>query len=613
MKNLILSLIILSAFFSVNAQRQMEKLDRGLVAAKTDEGVFLSWRILATEMNNTAFNIYRDNQKIAFISASEASNYIDKDGHQTSVYTIKPVVNNNELNESQTAVPLNNNYIEIALKQHEGYTPGDASAGDLTGDGKYEIVIHQTGRGRDNSHPGFTDEPILQAYTLSGKLLWEINLGKNIREGAHYTQFMVYDLDGDGIAEIACKTAPGTTDGSGSFLNLGPAATDDDMADYRSVGGRIDGRILSGPEYLTIFDGKTGKELATTYYIPARLDGTTAYNQQKLKETWGDNYGNRSDRFLACIAYLDGMRPSLVMARGYYTRTVLAAWNWRNGELSHLWTFDSNTPRNGAYIGQGSHNLAVGDVDNDSFDEIIYGACAIDHNGEGLYTTNLGHGDAGHLSDFDPDRPGLEFFMPHEAKGPGAAGVSFRDAGTGEIIWEYKHPEDIGRGVAADICNKHRGAEAWAIYGLGPYNVKGEPIEGKPQSYNFVVWWDGDELRELLDKNYIDKFANGRLFTANECRSINGSKATPNLSADLFGDWREEVIWRTTNNKAIRIYTTTLPSKRRLYTLMHDPIYRLSIAWQNVGYNQPPHTGFFIGHNMPEPPVPNIYFGKATD
>ena len=248
MKNLILSLIILSAFFSVNAQRQMEKLDRGLVAVKTDEGVFLSWRILATEMNNTAFNIYRDNQKIAFISASEASNYIDKDGHQTSVYTIKPVVNNNELNESQTAVPLNNNYIEIALKQHEGYTPGDASAGDLTGDGKYEIVIHQTGRGRDNSHPGFTDEPILQAYTISGKLLWEINLGKNIREGAHYIQFMVYDLDGDGIAEIACKTAPGTTDGSGSFLNLGPAATDDDMADYRSVGGRIDGRILSGSE-----------------------------------------------------------------------------------------------------------------------------------------------------------------------------------------------------------------------------------------------------------------------------------------------------------------------------------------------------------------------------
>ncbi|MDA3817301.1 MAG: rhamnogalacturonan lyase, partial [Prolixibacteraceae bacterium] len=425
-KSLTMLLIILATAFMASAQRQMENLDRGLVAVKTDNGVFLSWRILASEYENTAFNIYRDSEKIASIPVSGASNYTDNDGMVKSTYQVKSVVDGEELNDKQTASVMENNYIEIPLKLPEGYAPGDASVGDLTGDGQYEIVIHVNGRGHDNSHQGFTDEPVLQAYKLDGTLMWKINLGKNIREGAHYTQFMVYDLDGDGIAEIACKTAPGTKDGTGSFLSKGPAKNDDDQADYRSSGGRIDGKILSGPEYLTVFNGKTGKELATTNYIPARLDGTTENNPKKLNETWGDGYGNRSDRFLACVAYLDGKRPSLVMARGYYTRTVLAAWNYRNGQISHVWTFDSNTPGNEAYAGQGNHNLAVGDADNDGCDEIIYGACAIDNNGTGLYSTGMGHGDAGHLSDFDPDRPGLEYFMPHERKGPGAPGVSFR-------------------------------------------------------------------------------------------------------------------------------------------------------------------------------------------
>lgn len=603
----LLMIILLSGFIAA-AQRQMEKLDRGLLAIKTEKGVFLSWRILATEMENTAFNIYRDREKIAGIPATGASNYTDPDGTLQSVYQIKPVVDGQEINEKQKVKVWNDNYLELPLQLPEGYAPGDASAGDLNGDGQYEIILHVNGRGRDNSHAGFTDEPILQAYQLDGTLMWEINLGKNIREGAHYTQFMVYDLDGDGIAEIACKTAPGTRDGKGEFLSQGPAKNDDDQADYRLAGGRIEGRILSGPEYLSVFDGKTGRELATTYYLPARVEGSTEYDPRKLNETWGDGYGNRSDRFLACVAYLDGKRPSLVMARGYYTRTVLAAWNYRDGQISHVWTFDSNTPGNEAYAGQGNHNLAVGDVDNDGCDEIMYGACAINNDGSGLYSTSMGHGDAGHLSDFDPDRPGLEFFMPHEAKGPGAPGVSFRDAATGEMIWEYPSPDDVGRGVMADITAGHRGAEAWAISGLGPYNVKGEAIEGRPQSYNFLVWWDGDELRELLDRNRIDKYGVGRLFTAEECNSINWTKANPNLSADLLGDWREEVIWRTNDNKALRIYTTTIPTERRLYTLMHDPLYRLSIAWQNVAYNQPPHTGFFLGHDMPEAPIPLIYY-----
>jgi len=210
------------------------------------------------------------------------------------------------------------------------YRPGDASIADLDGDGEYEIVLHQAPRGRDNAQSGTTGEPIFEAYKLDGTFLWRINLGKNIREGAHYTQFMVYDLDGDGKAEFACKTADGTIDGQGKVIG-------DANADYRNSRGYI----LEGPEFLTIFDGLTGAALVTVDYIPPRHLETLHPTPQQIKDIWGDDYGNRVDRFLACIAYLDGERPSLVMCRGYYTKAVLAAWNFRDGQLSHVWTFDS--------------------------------------------------------------------------------------------------------------------------------------------------------------------------------------------------------------------------------------------------------------------------------
>jgi rhamnogalacturonan endolyase len=325
---------------------------------------------------------------------------------------------------------------------------------------------------------------------------------------------------------------------------------------------------------------------------------------------WGDGYGNRVDRFLACVAYLDGERPSLVMCRGYYTRTVLAAWNWRDGRLTRVWTFDSDddTPGNRDYRGQGNHNLAVGDVDGDGKDEIVYGACCIDDNGKGLYTTGWGHGDALHLSDLDPDRPGLEIFDIHEnPRHPN--GAEFRDARTGKLLWGKPSP-DVGRGVAMDIDPRHRGCEMWASGAglVGLWNVKGEQIsDRKPRSCNFGVWWDGDVLRELLDRNIISKWnasegTETQLLLAEGCTSNNGTKATPALCADILGDWREEVIWRTTDNKELRIYTTTLPTTRRLPTLMHDPIYRLSVAWQNVGYNQPTQTSFYLGEGMTPPP-----------
>jgi rhamnogalacturonan endolyase len=576
-------ILIIIPDVSVHAQRQMENLDRGLVAVKDGNNVYVGWRMLGTESDNTEFNVYWNDIKINAEPITNSTNFIDSYYDPNALYTVRSVVDGNESSPSRQARIWSQNYIKMPLETPPGYTPNDGSVGDLDGDGEYELVLHQTGRSRDNSQSGITDEPILQAYELDGTLMWSINLGRNIREGAHYTQFIVYDLDGDGKAEVACKTADGTVDGLGKVIG-------NPNANYVNSSGYI----LSGPEYLTIFDGQTGAELVTTNYIPPR--GSVS--------SWGDNYGNRVDRFLACVAYLDGVRPSLIMCRGYYTRTVLVAWNWRDGELTNVWTFDSydGTPGNYAYSGQGNHSIAVADVDNDGKDEIIYGACCIDDNGKGLWCSGLGHGDAMHVSDLDPQRPGLEVYGIHE--GNNTPGAALLDARTGEIIWQTSNA-DSGRGVAADIDPRYPGAECWGGPG-GTRNIKGVPINVYPSSTNFVCWWDGDLTRELLDSNRIDKVGTGTLLVANGCVSNNGTKSTPVLSADILGDWREEVIFRESNNQNLRIYTTTIPTEHRFYTLMHDPVYRLSIAWQNVAYNQPPHVGFYLGEGMEPAPRPDI-------
>ncbi|WP_418041703.1 rhamnogalacturonan lyase [Paenibacillus xylanilyticus] len=580
--------------------RQMEFLDRGVVAVKTGTGVFVSWRLLGTEGSNVSFNVYRDGTKVNASPITNSTNLQDASGTSSSKYTVRAVVGGTEQAASAAASVWGNNYLSVPLSIPAGgttpdgvaytYSANDASAGDLDGDGEYELIVKwDPSNSKDNSQSGYTGEVFIDAYKLNGTRLWRISLGKNIRAGAHYTQFMVYDLDGDGKAEVAMKTADGSKDGTGTVIG-------DASKDYRNSSGYV----LSGPEFLTIFNGQTGKALSTVNYEPARGNVSD----------WGDNYGNRVDRFLAAIAYLDGERPSLVMARGYYTRTVLVAYNWRNGQLTKQWTFDSNTFGNAGYAGQGNHNLSVADVDGDGKDEIIYGAMAVDDNGKGLYTTGLHHGDAMHLSDLDPDRAGLEVFQVHET--PSNAGVEFRDARTGQLIWGIPTTKDIGRGMAADIDPRYKGAEVWADGGL--YTAKGQKIGTTlPSSTNFGIWWDGDLLRELLDSNRIDKwdYANSKtvnLLTASGVSSNNGTKSTPNLQADLFGDWREEVVWRTSDSSALRIYTTTAVTDKRIYTLMHDPVYRLGIAWQNVAYNQPPHTGFYLGEGMSTPPVPNIHY-----
>jgi rhamnogalacturonan endolyase len=579
--------------------RQMENLGRGVVAIHEGQGrVYVGWRLLATDPNDIAFDLYRTTDGQAVKLNDEpiltSTNYVDSgvDVSKSNGYFVRPVVGGKEQEPSAPfTLPADapaQPFIAIGLQTPDGYTPNDASVGDLDGDGEYEIVLHQAGRGHDNSQSGMTDPPILEAYDLDGTFLWRINLGRNIREGAHYTQFMVYDLDGDGRAEVACKTADGTVDGEGKVIG-------DANADYRNSSGYI----LDGPEFLTIFDGQTGGELVTTDYIPPR--GRVA--------DWGDNYGNRVDRFLACIAYVDGRRPSLVMCRGYYTRAVLVAWNYRDGELTRVWTFDSDdgTPGNRDYRGQGNHNLSVGDVDGDGKDEIVYGACAIDHDGKGLYTTGLGHGDAMHLSDIDPERPGLEVWSIHENPSH-PYGASLLDAATGEVLWGQKL-QDPGRGITMDIDPRYLGYECWANSSDGLYTCQGEKISGaKPRSCNMGIWWDDDVLRELLDGVTIDKwdYTNGtqvRLFSGGDynCAPNNGTKSNPCLCADILGDWREELIARTRDGKELRIFTTTIPTDLRLCTLMHDPIYRLSVAWQNVAYNQPTQPGFYFGEGMAVP------------
>ena len=588
------------------AQRQMEKLGRGVVAVRTGTSTsYVGWRLLGTDAENVGFNVLRSANGAAATQLNgslitNSCNFTDSTINYavSNAYFIQPVVSGVTQTLSApfglAANPPTQQYLNIPLaKPADGtngsgpftYSPNDCSAADLDGDGEYEIIVKwDPSNSKDNSQSGFTGNVFLDAYKVNGTFMWRIDLGPNIRAGAHYTQFMVYDLDGDGRAELACKTAPGTKDGLGAFVD-GNAS----FAVYTNSGGYI----LSGPEYFTIFDGLTGAKLAHTNYVPGRGNVSD----------WGDSYGNRVDRFLAGIAYLDGVRPSVVMCRGYYTRTTLAAWDWRNGVLTQRWLFD--TGHSGGpysdYKEQGNHQLSVADVDADGRDEIIYGACTIDDDGTGLYTTGLRHGDALHVSDLDPSRPGYERWGIHEtANTPGSALTA---TATGEILWLTPNA-DVGRGVAADVNAAFPGVEVWGGTS-GLRSVDNQSAGSSPSSSNFAVWWDADLLRELEDGTSVTKYGGGTLLSASGAASNNSTKSTPNLSADFFGDWREEVIWRTSNNSNLCIYTTTTVATNRLVTLMHDPMYRVAIAWQNTAYNQPPHPGFYIGPQMyPAPLTP---------
>ncbi|MFI8089572.1 rhamnogalacturonan lyase [Streptomyces sp. NPDC086080] len=580
--------------------RQVEALDRGVVSVHTGSGNLVSWRWLGTDPDTVAFNVYRAGTKVNASPITGSTTFFHSGAPSHADYTVRAVVNGTEQGDSVHAIQFRAGYKDVPLSPPSGgttpdgvaytYEANDASVGDLDGDGALDIVLKwQPTNAKDNSQSGYTGNTIVDGIKLDGTRLWRVDLGRNIRSGAHYTQFQVYDYDGDGEAEVAMKTADGTRDGTGAVIG-------NSSADHRNSSGYV----LSGPEYLTMFNGRTGRAMGTVDYVPAR--GTVS--------SWGDSYGNRVDRFLAGTAYLDGARPSLIMARGYYTRTVVAAWDWRGGAFTRRWTFDTNSSTNSGkgYDGQGSHSLSVGDVDNDGRDEIVYGAMAVDDNGNGLWTTRTGHGDAQHLGDLDASTSGLEYYKVSESTGQPAA--LYINPANGAVRWKLGACCDNGRGVAGDIWSGNSGPEMWSSSD-GSIRDEGGGTKGrKPSSTNFLAWWDGDPVRELLDGTRIDKYGTSsdtRLLTGSGVASNNGTKATPVLSGDILGDWREEVVWRTADNTALRIYSTPHDTDRRITTLLHDTLYRTSLAWQNTAYNQPPHTGFFIGADMPTPPRPPVF------
>jgi rhamnogalacturonan endolyase len=562
----------------------LERLDRGLVVVRDGDSNFVGFRAFAGERT---FELLRDGAPIAQL---EVGNHRDR-AAADAAYAVR-VAGCTSASASSGPRP----YVNIPLTPPPaGSTPGgerfdyvsgtstrtsgavnDGSPGDLDGDGRYELVVSwQPSNAKDNSQAGHTGPVYLDAYTLDGARLWRMDLGPNIRAGAHYTQFLVYDFDGDGRAEVALKTAPGTRDGTGAYLSSGAAANDDDTRDYRNASGYV----LAGPEYLTVFSGVTGRELATVPYEVARGN----------VRDWGDDYGNRVDRFLASVAFLDG-RPAMLFGRGYYARSTVSAYTF-DGALKKLWTLDSGQAPQLA--GQGAHAMQVADVDGDGSQELIYGAAMIRSDGSFGCSTGFGHGDALHVGDLIPARPGLEVFMPHEDTTQPT--WDLRDARTCEVIHRSSRTGvDNGRGVADDVLAAE-GAEFWSSADDAIRSaVSGASVGAKPGPTNFTVYWDGDAQRELLDGTVVSKPDGARLLSCSDCMSNNGTKATPVLSADLFGDWREEIVWRTPNSDALRIYTTTLPTTLLVPTLMHDAQYRAQVSAEQTAYNQPPHPSFSL-------------------
>jgi hypothetical protein len=722
---------------------QLELLDRGLVAAATSEGVFLSWRFLGNEatghsehgLTGANFNVYRDGQRIATVT--DSTNYLDPAGAGTSTYRVDAVVSGAEVDASSEVAPWATAATEIPLnKPADGVTPvgeaytysaNDMSVGDVDGDGQYEYIVKwDPSNSKDVSQIGYTGNVFLDAYEADGTQLWRIDLGVNIRAGAHYTQFPVYDFDGDGRAELMVKTAPGTkvttyrTNGSvagtrsvtlpkrdlkagvtnatdyrlsrdGYYQHLAkmfqgwsshpevvagnwPATLEEafDIApqytyplsetdakalvDYfmdvyaparstRNVLRTFEGFIVDGPEYLTVFDGRSGRELQTVDYKPGRGDDGLLWGDYAMSRI---EPGNRVDRFLAGVAYLDGSKPSAVFARGYYTRSTLVAYDWDGRKLKQRWYVDSGhvpltnpfndsphgrdgtDPQFATLTTQGFHSLSAADVDADGKQEIVYGSATIDDDGSLLYSSfdiappesavpgqsvRLGHGDALHVTDIDPARPGLEIFAVHEGGTWAPYGMSLRNAASGEALYGQYSGRDTGRGMVGDVRPDISGIETWAgnpdgSDPLGLRSAAGERIAGGTPGTNQSIRWAADMTTQIVNGSgltadvTIDDWTRGRVLTATGTRSNNGTKGTAGLVADVLGDWREELLVRTADSSAIRVYLSTEVTDRKMYTLMHDPQYRAEVARQQTTYNQPSYPGFYLASDVDWAQVP---------
>lgn len=575
---------------------QMENIDRGVVALKATGGMYVGWRMFGYEYDTTAsnieYNLYRDGTKIATVS--DSTNYLDKSGTTTSSYTVTAVIKGTEGAQSPAAKPWAQNYLDVPISPpSSSYSANDASPGDLDGDGQYEIVLKwDPSNAKDAASEGTTDPVYIDGIKLDGKRLWRINIGMNIRAGAHDTQLSVYDFDGDGKAEVAFKTAPGTQDGKGNYLKTGPAAGADNTKDYRGPRGMA----LGGPEWLTVFSGLTGEELATVEY-PV-LYGSSV---------WGDSNGNRSHRYNGGVSFVSDTgsgktatgRPSIIQQRGYYTRLTISALNWRDGKLTKVWTYDSGT--SGEAFGKGNHSLMTADVDGDGAMELIPGASTINSDGTFRCATSNTHGDALHVGVLVKGK-GFFVYMPHESEG----GHDAHSADTCKFNFNTSGSSDVGRGVAEWVSSSNTDSASCSS-SAGSVNCADGTGSAPSAGSNFLIYWDADELRELTGGTSITKTGGGTLLNASGTAACNGTKSTPNLTADILGDWREELILHATDSKALRIYTTTDVTERRIYTLMHDPMYRMQVSFEQSSYNQPPHVGFHIGAGMADPPKPDIH------
>lgn len=596
--------------------KRVEKLNRGVVSAHAKNGNLVSWRLLATDNEQTTFKLWKNGKDmLGEFTADDPTNFFDTGGTATDWYTIDTYVGDEctEFAQASFNFPNTNSgqsgaYFDIKLQKPAdltmpdgttcSYTANDCSVGDVDGDGQYELFVKwYPSNAQDNANNGYTGNIYIDCYKLDGTQLWRVDLGKNIRAGAHYNQFTVSDFDGDGKAELICKTADGTVDGTGKVIG-------DGSKDYRTSAGRI----LSGSEFLTLFDGATGKALDTIDYKPGR--GEVA--------AWGDTWGNRVDRFTACVAYLDGVNPYACFGRGYYSRSAVTAYTVQGGKLKEYWAYDTGHDSSVAGYADGNHHIMGADVDGDGRQEVVVGSAVIDDNGKLLYTSGLGHGDAIHIGDFDPKNPGVEIFQCHEegVKEVSGFGISLRDGKTGKMLFREEAKGDTGRCLADNLIAGNGGAEMVGSHNAIVYSAAGDHqqvltwAEITKWGQNSVVYWTDTAERAVLDRTMVDQYGKGRVFTGDGVSYNNDTKSNACLTADILGDWREEMLFRS-GDDTIRVFTTTYTSPYNIYCLMQNPQYRVQVAAQNNGYNQPPHTDFYLDSvEYTRPEEQDVWFVK---